>query len=83
MTVDPIKKLRGEHSINIFVSYELKSRISMLAEKYDRTIADIVRMLVRLGIPIMEGFSQAEEEIMKNYIQLFCKIRKARELKKL
>ena len=46
-------------------------------------MADIVRMLMRIGIPIMEGLSQAEEEMMKDYIQLFRKMRKVRELKDL
>ena len=81
MKQQPIKKLRGEHCLNIFISYELKQRINELAEKYDRTMADIVRMLMRIGIPIMEGLSRAEEEMMKDYIQLFRKMRKVRELK--
>ena len=81
MKVQPIKKLRGEHCINIFISYELKQRINELAGKYDRTMADIVRMLMRIGIPILEGLTQAEEEMMKDYIQLFRKMRKVRELK--
>ncbi len=81
MPSEPIKKLRGEHCLNIFISYELKKRITELAEKYDRTVADIVRMLMRVGIPIMEALSRAEEEMMKDYIQLFRKMRKVREVK--
>lgn len=81
MPSEPIRKLRGEHCLNIFISYELKKRISDLAEKYDRTVADIVRMLMRVGIPIMEALSKAEEEMMKDYIQLFRKMRKVREVK--
>lgn len=81
MKSQPIKKLRGEHCLNIFISYELKKRINELAGKYDRTMADIVRMLMRIGIPIMEGLSKAEEEMMKDYIQLFRKMRKVREVK--
>jgi predicted DNA-binding protein len=81
MSSEPIKKLRGEHCLNIFISYELKKRIADLAEKYDRTVADVVRMLMRVGIPIMEALSKAEEEMMKDYIQLFRKMRKVREVK--
>jgi predicted DNA-binding protein len=81
MSSEPIKKLRGEHCLNIFISYELKKRITELAEKYDRTVADIVRMLMRVGIPIMEALSRAEEEMMKDYIQLLRKMRKVREVK--
>jgi len=81
MSSEQIKKLRGEHCLNIFISYELKKRITELAEKYDRTVADIVRILLRTGIPIMEALSKAEEEMMKDYIQLFRKMRMMREVK--
>lgn len=37
-----LKKLRGEHCLNIFVSYELKRRLGELADRYDRTTADMV-----------------------------------------
>jgi len=47
------RKVRGEHCLNIFVSYELKSRLKALAEKYDRTTSDIVRAVLRIGIPMM------------------------------
>ena len=81
MNPEPIKKLRGDHCINIFISYDLKKRINALAQKYDRTMADIVRMLMRVGIPIMEGLSKAEEEMMKDYVQLFRKMRRMKEIK--
>ncbi|MFH1701087.1 MAG: hypothetical protein ABIE07_10925 [Candidatus Zixiibacteriota bacterium] len=76
-----IKKLRGEHCLNVFVSYELKSRLSNLAEKYDRTAADMVRAVLKIGIPMMEGISEAEEIMMKEYIDLFRKLRQVRQLK--
>lgn len=76
-----IKKLRGEHCLNVFVSYELKSRLSDLADKYDRTTADMVRAVLKIGIPMMEGISDAEEIMMKEYIELFRKLRQVRKLK--
>ena len=76
-----MKKVRGEHCLNIFVSYELKSRLKELAEKYDRTTSDIVRAVLRIGIPMMEGLSQAEEVMVKEYIQLFRKLRQVKSLK--
>ncbi len=48
-----IKKLRGEHCLNIFVSYELKEQIKSLAKKYDRTTSDMVRAVLKIGIPMM------------------------------
>jgi len=79
--MEPIKKLRGEHCLNIFVSHELKSRLSKLAETYDRTLADTVRAVLKIGIPVMEGVSQAEETLVRDYIELFRKMRQVRRLK--
>jgi len=79
--MDAIKKLRGEHCLNIFVSHELKSRLTELAQKYDRTTADIIRAVLKIGIPMMEGISRAEEIMMKEYIELFRKLRQVRRLK--
>jgi len=77
---ESITKLRGQHCINIFVSYELKERILNLAQKYDRTMADMVRTLVKMGIPIMEGLTEAEERMLKDYIHLIRKMRKIKKM---
>jgi predicted DNA-binding protein len=74
-------KTRGEHSLNVFVSYELKERVKDLAEKYDRTVSDMVRAVLRIGIPMMEGLSEAEEKMVREYIQLFRRLRQVRTLK--
>jgi predicted DNA-binding protein len=76
-----ITKLRGEHCLNVFVSYQLKERIMRLAEKYDRTMADMVRTLIKLGIPVMEGLTEAEEKILQDSITLARKMRKVRQMK--
>ncbi len=78
-----IKKLRGEHCLNIFVSYELKEQLKTLAKKYDRTTSDMVRAVLKIGIPMMEGLSEAEEIMVKEYISLFRKLRKVKSLKDL
>ena len=75
------RKLRGDHCLNIFVSHELKSQLKALAKKYDRTMADMVRAVLKIGIPMMEGMSQAEETMVKEYIQLFRKLRQVKALK--
>ena len=81
--ITEIQKLKGEHCINVFVSYELKSRLRELAERYDRTIADMVRALLRIGIPVMEGISESEQMMMREYIELFRKARKVKALKEI
>jgi len=78
---EPITKLRGEHCLNIFVSYQLKERIMKLAEKYDRTMADMVRTLIKVGIPVMEGLTEAEEKMLKDSILVARKLRKVRQMK--
>jgi len=74
-------KTRGDHCLNVFVSYELKERLRQLAEKYDRTVADMVRALLKIGLPMMEGLSEAEEIMVREYIQLFRKLRQVKALK--
>lgn len=75
------RKLRGEHCVNIFISYELKERLQHLAQKYDRTVADMVRAVLRVGIPMMEGLSEAEEIMVREYVQLFRRLRQVKSLK--
>jgi len=85
MSADPngSRKVRGEHCLNVFVSYELKSELKSLAKKYDRTVADLVRALLRIGIPMMQGLSQAEEIMVREYVQLFRKLRQVKTLKEI
>lgn len=78
---ESITKLRGEHCLNIFVSYQLKQKIMKLAEKYDRTMADMVRTLIKIGIPVMEGLTEAEERMLRDSISLARKFRKVRQMK--
>ncbi len=72
---------RGAHSVSIFVSYELKERLRLLADKYDRTVADMVRSVLKIGIPMMEGLSEAEETMVKEYVEIFRRLRKVKSLK--
>ncbi len=77
------EKLRGGHCLNIFVSYELKERLKTLAEKYDRTTSDMVRAVLKIGIPMMEGLSEAEAIMVKEYVQLFRRLRQVKSLKEI
>ncbi|NOY89286.1 MAG: hypothetical protein GXO93_07860 [FCB group bacterium] len=78
-----VTKVRGEHCLNIFVSYELKEKLKALAKKYDRTTSDMVRAVLKIGIPMMEGLSEAEEIMVKEYIALFRKLRQVKSLKEI
>jgi predicted DNA-binding protein len=82
MNTEPERQpTRGDHCLNVFVSHELKTRLKELADRYDRTTADIVRAVLRIGIPMMEGLSQAEEIMVREYVQLFRKLRQVKTLK--
>lgn len=76
-----IRKLKGEHCLNVYISTELKLRLSELCRKYDRTSADMVRSLLKIGIPMMEGLSRAEEELVTEYVALFKRMRQVKALK--
>lgn len=75
--MEPIKKLRGEHCLNLFISYELKVQLSELAKRYDRTTSDMVRALIKVGIPLFEGLMEAEETVVREYASLFRGSRRA------
>ena len=77
------RRLRGDHCLNVFVSYELKEKLKTLASKYDRTTSDMVRAVLRIGIPMMEGLSEAEEIMVREYIALFRKLRQVKSLKEI
>lgn len=76
-------KIRGDHIINLHVAYELKERLKLLAKRYDRTTADMIRAVLRIGIPMLEGISDAEEQMVNEYIQLFRRFRKIKNLKEI
>ncbi|MFH1687725.1 MAG: hypothetical protein ABIE70_09415 [bacterium] len=77
------RKERGDHCLNVFVSYELKEQLKALAGKYDRTVSDMVRAVLRIGMPMMDGLSQAEEIMVREYIGLFRKLRQVKSLKEI
>jgi predicted DNA-binding protein len=79
--MEPIHRLRGEHCLNLYISHELKSRLNELAKRYDRTTSDMVRAILKIGIPMIEGITQAEEIMMKEYVEFFRRMRQVRKIK--
>lgn len=75
------KRTRGEQQLSVHISNELRERLKGLAEKYDRTVADMIRAVLRIGIPMMEGLSEAEETMVREYIHLFRRLRRVKSLK--
>lgn len=51
--------LKGDHVINLRISWDLKSRLQHLAEREHRSLSDICRVLILTGLPILEGLDRA------------------------
>jgi hypothetical protein len=66
----------------VYVSYELKGHLTTLAEKYDLSLADIVRQVIKAGIPVFESLTASQEELISGFVQLLRKSRSMGELKK-
>ena len=43
----------------------------------------MVRAVLKIGIPMMEGLSEAEEIMVREYVQLFRKLRQVKSLKEI
>ena len=72
---------RGECFVTLQISYQSKEQLKRLAARYDRPVADIIRAVLKVGIPMMDGMSKAEEVMVKEYVQLFRKLRQVKALK--
>jgi hypothetical protein len=44
-------------------------------------MADVTRTLIKIGIPILESLTEAEERMLLDYIQVLRRWRKVKELK--
>jgi hypothetical protein len=62
---------KNQHALNLFVSWEIKRCLQETAERFDRTVADIVRMALKMSLPILQGLCQAQERLLAEQIKLF------------
>jgi len=46
-------------------------------------MADMIRAILKIGIPVMEGISESEERMLKEYVRLFRKFRDVKNLREL
>lgn len=82
-SIDFLPKMKGDHVLSVAVSHEMKERLKTLAAKYDRTTADMIRAVLKIGIPMMEGLSEAEGIMVREYVQLFRRLRQVKSLKEI
>jgi len=52
-------RLKGDHVINLRISWDLKSRLLEIAGREHRSLSDICRILLLTGLPILEGMDHA------------------------
>ena len=76
----PNTKTKNEHALNLFISWELKDSLQQMANKADRTVADIVRMALKLGIPLLNGVCESEEIVFKEQIEVFRELRGLKQI---
>ena len=57
-------RLKGDHVINLRISWDLKSRLLELAKAEHRSLSDICRILLLTGLPILEGMDRAQSRAM-------------------
>ncbi|HXF48273.1 MAG TPA: hypothetical protein VNL73_02460 [Verrucomicrobiae bacterium] len=53
-----------------------------MAEKHGLSTADLVRQLLKAGLPVFESLDAAQKELFDSYVQLLRKHRIMGELKK-
>jgi predicted DNA-binding protein len=75
------KDHQHEHTLVVRITYDTKKRLDQLAIGLDRTNSDIVRMVLRLGIPLLESLSEAEQQVVRDYTDIFRKLRQMRSLR--
>ncbi len=76
------RKTGDGHYLNVQISYETKCRIVALSEKFGLSATDIVRQVLKAGLPVFETLSAAQEQLLSGYIELLRKSRGMGELKK-
>ena len=72
---------RGDCFVTLQISLQTKEELKRLAARYDRPVAEIVRAVLKVGIPMMDGMSKAEEVMVKEYMELFRRLRQVKALK--
>ncbi len=79
--INPVVSVRGDHSINLTISYELKERIEALSKSYDLSMADTVRQLLRLGVPVLEGMADLQLHWLREYVAAADRLRETKGIR--
>jgi hypothetical protein len=61
---------RNHRPLNIQVPEELKQSLMEMSRRYDRTLATVVRTILRIGLPLLQGVWDAEMRMLEDPEQL-------------
>lgn len=70
-------KVKHDHSLNLFVSGEVKLALERLAQIRQTTVADVVRTLFRFAIPIISSLYSVEQELIDELQEIGSRRRKS------
>ena len=69
------ERSKKNHALNLFISYEEKKALQDIAELCDTTLAAVVRLTLKLGIPILKGIQQSQEVLLSEQVDLVRRLR--------
>ncbi|MFH2054735.1 MAG: hypothetical protein ABIJ61_02140 [bacterium] len=68
---DQESRKANQHALNLFICWELKEVLQETAQRFDRTVADIVRLALRLSLPILKGACESRQQLSEEIALLF------------
>jgi hypothetical protein len=69
------ERSKKNHALNLFISYEEKKALQDIAELCDTTLAAVVRLTLKLGIPILKGLHNSQEVLLSEQVDLVRRLR--------
>ena len=54
---------RQESSLNVFVSSSTKRSLVDLSREFDRPVAEVVRTILKFGLPVLRGIWEGERSV--------------------
>ncbi len=66
---------KKNHALNLFISYEEKKALQDIAELCDTTVAAVVRLTLKLGLPILRGLQNSQKVLLSEQVELVRRLR--------
>jgi hypothetical protein len=64
-------------ALNLFVSLEQKQALEELAIRHERSLADVVRSILRLGTPILQRIWETERSVAADKTSALRKLKRS------